>query len=876
MFDRIGRFAARYRIPIIIFWVALTVLITVLAPPLEKVASSSTSDFLPVDAPFTRAYALAARYFPEEDMAGSAVIVVETDEGSVREGPAWDYLVSLTDWLVELDGPAGITGVTSPTQEIPFVTDSLIAPDDQLAIMLVEFEAGVLDEETKDLIEMIREHMDTLEAPGFTTYLTGNSPIFSGYANSALESVDRTLGVTILLVVMMLLLVYRSPVSPLLPLITVAIAYLISRGVIGWLGSNYLTITIYANVMLIVVLFGAGTDYCLFLISRFREEMADDDNTSAATIRTVHHVGETITSSAGTVIVGFVAMAFAEMGLFNTTGPALAIGVVIMLAAGLTLTPALLATLGSRAFWPGKASHRGDSRFYEWLSLRVSDHPVQAILVIVLVLGPLAAYATGQKTTYNMLSDLSTANEARQGFDVIETHMGAGGIQPLTVIVGDLTPDTILAEIDRWTQDMEALDGVQEVRSLSTPIGQSSGILTNITRVSNQFGAAAEALAGTGDGDGAAIALPAEAMTPENVQLALSLLPVVAEYLNAVEAEAPGLAENPAMQGLRSTLGGLPVAALSGGIPEALADLQTHLAALAEAPELEGVYYLPDSLPDSLTTALAGAGDNLGLDANGLIDSFLGRYLSENRDAARFEVVLVGNPYGDNVAGVVHDLRDMLPGGEAAVSGVPVVTTDLRDTMDRDMLRSFSLVLIGIFFVLLVLLRALVSPLYLILTILLSYGATLGITRLFSVLVFGVDALTWWVPFFIFTMLIALGMDYNIFLMGRVKEEAARHGMREGVHRAVAATGPIITSAGLIMAGTFAAMMAGTVTGLKQLGFAVAVGVLLDTFVIRTALVPAIAVLLDRWNWWPSKAPEITESTASTSNQQEARATGDR
>jgi RND superfamily putative drug exporter len=205
-----------------------------------------------------------------------------------------------------------------------------------------------------------------------------------------------------------------------------------------------------------------------------------------------------------------------------------------------------------------------------------------------------------------------------------------------------------------------------------------------------------------------------------------------------------------------------------------------------------------------------------------------------------------------------------------------VITTDLRDTMDRDMVRSFSLVLIGIFFVLLFLLRALISPVYLLLTILLSYGATLGITRLFSALVFGVDALTWWAPFFIFTMLIALGMDYNIFLMGRVKEETARHGIREGVHRAVAATGPIITSAGLIMAGTFAAMMAGTVTGLKQLGFAVAVGVLLDTFVIRTALVPAIVVLLDRWNWWPSKAPVVKVSNVRLENKAKAPASGDR
>jgi len=848
MFESIGRFAARYRWPIITGWIALAALVTLLAPPLEQVSSSNTMDFLPADSPFSRAYSLLTEYFPDQAMAGGAVIVVETPDSSVREGAAWDYIVALTDWLIAQGEPLGITNVTSPAQNIPLLADSLIAADDHLAIIMANFQADILSEETTALLDQIRAHMATLETPGFDVYLTGNSPIFSEYSNSTLESVDRTLGVTIVLVVLLLLLVYRSPVSPLLPLLTVTVAYLISRGIVGWMGASFLTITIYANVMMIVVLFGAGTDYCLFLISRFREEMADDGRVADAAVRTVHRVGETIASSAGTVIVGFVAMIFAEMGLFNTTGPALAVSVVVMLVAGLTLTPALLATLGARAFWPGKASHRADSRLYEWVSRRVSEHPVQAILLIAAILGPLALYATGQQTTYNMLADLPASNEARQGFDALERHMSSGSIQPLTVVLTGLEPDSALAEIDRWTGTLLALDGVADVRSLSAPLGRDSGLLTDITRLGAQFGAAAELLAGAGEGG-----LPADALTPQNMQLALSLLPAVAEYLDAVEARVPALADNADMQGLRETLARLPLAALTGQIDSSLAALQGHLAALAQSPALEGVYYLPEELPAELSAAIAGA----GLDAQGLIDGFLGRYLTADRTAARLEVIPRDNPYGDTVTALVHTLRDIVPNGEAAISGMPVVTTDLRDTMDRDMLRAFSLVLLGILLVLVALLRALVSPVYLILTILFSYGATMGITRLFSMLVFGVDALTWWVPFLMFTMLIALGMDYNIFLMGRVREEAARHGMREGVHRAIAATGPIITSAGLIMAGTFAAMLAGTVTGLKQLGFAVAVGVLLDTFVIRTVLVPAIAVLLDRWNWWPGKAPRV-------------------
>jgi RND superfamily putative drug exporter len=266
---------------------------------------------------------------------------------------------------------------------------------------------------------------------------------------------------------------------------------------------------------------------------------------------------------------------------------------------------------------------------------------------------------------------------------------------------------------------------------------------------------------------------------------------------------------------------------------------------LALAPVFKDKYYLPSALPKDLVDALGGEDPLATLTA---------RYLKPDGTAARFEVIVKGNPYSSEAMDCVVALRALLPGGPAAVGGASVVMTDLRETINRDMLRAFAFVLLGIFAVLVFLLRALVSPIYLILTILFSYSATLGITRLLSTIIFGTAELTWWAPFFMFVMLVALGMDYNIFLMGRVKEEVAQHGVREGVHRAIIATGAIITSAGIIMAGTFSAMMSSVIVGLGQLGLAVSVGVLLDTFVIRTALVPAIVVWLDRWNWWPGRS----------------------
>src|SRR5690606_27741632 len=155
------------------------------------------------------------------------------------------------------------------------------------------------------------------------------------------------------------------------------------------------------------------------------------------------------------------------------------------------------------------------------------------------------------------------------------------------------------------------------------------------------------------------------------------------------------------------------------------------------------------------------------------------------------------------------------------------------------------------------------APLYLIATVGLSYTFTLGVTTLIFRVFFGAeDGLAFVIPVFSFVFLVALGVDYSIFLIGRVKEEVGHRGINDGIHEAVVATGPIITSAGIILAGTFAAMMSGEIAALAELGFSVAVGVLIDTFVVRTMLVPALTLLLGKWAWWPGGVPHAKDDAA--------------
>lgn len=727
MFQAIGRFTDRFRIAIILGWIVLAIAVTALAPNLDEVVSNDQSNFLPEDAPAIVGSELVQQYFPQQAHTGNVVVVFESKDSTPITDPANTAIISeLSEWLVSPEAPQEfIAGVQSPTLN-PEAAGGLISPDQALAMVVVGLKTTDL-EERREVIDAIGEQLEGAPA-NLNTYRTGDASIFMEYNDNITHSVDRTIFITLILVVVILLAIYRSPVSPLIPLGVVTIAFLIARGLVAWLADGTLTISGTATMLLIVVMYGAGTDYCLFLISRFREEMADKIGSRPAAQNTVTHVGESISSSAGTVVVGFMAMSFSQLGLFNSTGIPLAIGVVVSLLAGLTLTPAILSLLGKWAFWPSAVQHQETGAIYRRTSQWVSERPLLTILIIVALMSPWAVYGIMQQQTYDTLTDMPEDSEAVQGFRALETHIGAGQMQPLTALAVFEDGGDLQAQVTDLTAKLSAVDGVAYVRSAIQPFGPG-------------------------------VELPEEVL-----------------------------------QGVGST------------------------------------------------------------------------FLNPDASAARFEVVLADEPYSIAALDTDQRIKDVLE-ANAKISGVDgstAVNADIRDYLKNDQRLTIALVLGGIFIILMVMLRSIVAPMYLIGTILLSYTTTLGITRLASNVIWGTDELTWWVPFFMFVFLVALGIDYSIFLFGRMKEEVRRHGTPEGIHISVQATGSIITSAGIIVAGTFGAMMAGNILGLAQIGFAVSVGILIDTFIVRTVLDPALAVFFRRATWWPGGIDRIDEKDTTT------------
>jgi RND superfamily putative drug exporter len=342
--------------------------------------------------------------------------------------------------------------------------------------------------------------------------------------------------------------------------------------------------------------------------------------------------------------------------------------------------------------------------------------------------------------------------------------------------------------------------------------------------------------------------------------------------------------------GLREAIGGLN--AMDAGlhqIDSGLARLGPGLqdAAIGIAEAIEGITRMVGGL-DQIVPGLerlraglaegatrvraAGFGDaanagNLGL-TPGLVDAIPGLagrlsfFVNSDRSLSRVFVTLQREPYHpQSLAAVEEVLRagrqalngTPLQGRPVLVAGSAAFFNDVAKLSRADLPIIIIAVLLGIFVVLALLLRSIIAPAYLILTVVLSMLATIGLTTLVFQGLLGHPGVAWWLPPFLFVMLVALGADYNIFLMSRIKEEARSRTTVDATAEGLAATGHVITSAGLILAGTFAALMLAPLRSLQQFGFAVSIGILLDTFVVRSLMVPALATLLGRHNWWPSR-----------------------
>jgi uncharacterized membrane protein YdfJ with MMPL/SSD domain len=774
MFSRAVAVVERRAGWVILAWIIAAVVLVIVAPSLNDVGSQDTADFLPGSAPSQRADRILAATFPDDPTREAAIIVAARNGGLRDRDRAW-----LAELVRALDSPvfrADFRRVQSAATD-PNLAPFLRAPDGSAELVIASVTRPPFSSTGTAAIERLRRRMAQATPPGLDVHVTGIGGLAADQAQGIVDSFDRTAIVTVVLVLIILIAIYRAAVTPLIPLVTIGLAFAVSNGVVAFIAQAGLKVSTMVGTFLVVMIFGAGTDYCLFLTSRYREDLADGDPIAATVVRTTKVIGAVIAASAATVIIGFSSMLTAQFGVFKTMGPAIGIAIAVTLLAGLTLTPALLRVAGEKVFWPrdlaGVRASRGEAS-PRWT--RVADtvrrHPQHVLLAGLAALLLPAAGLGWYKQSFDLVRDLPPAADARAGFDTVAAHYPGGTISPVYVLVtadGPILDDARVQSIDTLTDLLRRQPGVAQVRSLTQPAGAP--------------------------------------LTTKNV------------------AALTGGATDPSALGIDPTR----------------TDLTPVLQALASPRGLR------------LTGALLRQYPKL--------TERLGLLLGRDGRTTRLIVELDGNPYDNRALDTIrnigpatrHALKSTaLADARIAIGGPSSFYADIRQISNRDFRLMVAVIVGAIFVVLALLLRSLVAPLYLLATVILSYAATMGITVVVFQGLFGDPGITFWLTPFLFVILVALGADYNIFIMSRIREEAdAGHEIHHAVSLGLSLTGRVITSAGVILAGTFAALLLAPLPNLRQIGFGVTVGILIDTFVVRSLLVPAATMLLGDWAFWP-------------------------
>jgi len=745
VFAAIGRFAVRFRWVVVAAWVTAAVVANLAFPSLSGVARQSNTDSLPAGSPSLQAAGLAT---PFQAVNQSPIPVVVARSSGVMTTAD----IAATGRLA-----ARLARIANVQQ-----VRNLGASRDRQAVLLQVL--ADIDMATpgpaQHLVTGLRDAIQASSLPrDLHAHLAGQVAAQADASQASQRTVSLGLDLSILFIAVLLLVVFRSILAPLLTLAPAVLVTQLAGPVIAEATKAGLRVTSLTEIMLLILTLGAGTDYGLFLVFRVREELRAGRQPRDAVAYALSRVGESITFSAATVIAALLTLLLAVFAQYSTLGAPLAIGIALMLGAGLTLQPALLAIFGRAAFWPSRtASGTGRLGWWGRTASRVVARPAATLVLGLLAFGALAALAISYMPTgFGATPPAPHGSDSAAGNALLAAHFPAASSNPTDVLL-------------RWRTS---------VWNNPPALARAERRLSSLPEFSS--------LVGPLDVNGAAV-------TPGQ--------------LAALHEKFGDPHQLPAL------------APRGAGVP----------AATWAVYRAESQFISPDGRTVLFDAALTGgdAGSNAAL-----------RQVPDISAA---------------VTVVAHDVGATAYG----VAGEAPATYDASQVSDRDLLHIFPVAIIVIGFLLALVMRSLIAPLYLIASVAISYVAALGLSVLLFQHAARAGGLNYFVPFLLFVFLLALGEDYNILVMSRIREEAGRMTVRRAVVRAIESTGSTVTSAGLVLAGTFGTFAlvvarqpgAGVYTSILA---SIAIGVLMDAFAVRTLLVPSTVALLGRWNWWPSR-----------------------
>ena len=982
----LGGFTVRHKVLVIGTWLAVAVVLALLFPQLETVVRQQSVDLIPRDVPSFQTLDRMSAAFGEQGSKTTVFVAMEDPAGLTPA--ARDRYEAM------------VSRLRADTDHVLLVQDLLADPvtatqavsQDGKAWYLPVGVAGTLGDPTAaESVQAVRALAAEAFADSSTTVrVTGPPATFSDQIGLAEHDLVLISIATAGLIALILLIVYRSVFTALLPLLVIGVSLAVGRGVLSALGEMGMPVSQFTVAFMTAILLGAGTDYTVFLISRYHEQRRAQVAPEQAAIYATASIGRVILASAATVAFAFLAMVFARLSVFAALGPACAIAVLFGFLATVTLLPPVLALAAKRGIGDPKPDRT--RRYWNSVAVAVVRRPVTLLTISLAVLLALSAVAVTINISYDDRKGQPADTASNQGYQLLDRHFRKDVVFTEFLVVEnptDMRTGKGLADLDEMASRVAQIPGVTKVSGVTRPTGERldqaklawqnqqigdkmadavadgnarkadlakltngadqlaaglaqldttlrtalaplSGILSQAQSAGTQmqqFLPLLQQLSATAPAvDQAIQAGPGLRPWADQAAHAIAILDPLVGALNT----APWCATTPQCAQIRdqvqvlvtlrnsgffnqvADLGDRYNPATGATVAETLADIRNAVTAMDKAfgalgdpADLAGNI---GRLQDGISQLASGA-QALATGVHTLVDSNLemlsgmsqiatqlqnsarasadsdsssGFYLPpntfENRQfadvakqflspdgkTARFAIESSHDPYSVDAMNLAHTITDVadaarpntsLAHATVSVAGFPAVNSDIARLLWADFaqLAIATIVIVGLILVLL--LRALLAPIYLLGTVVLNYLASLGIGVLVFQYLLGHE-IAWPVPLLAFIILVAVGADYNMLLVSRLREESGTN-IRVGVLRTVANTGSVITSAGVIFAASMFGLMFGSIAIMIQAGFIVGCGLLLDTFLVRTLTVPAIATLLREASWWPqpNRAP---------------------
>lgn len=849
IFDKVADGIIRHHKAILAIWVAILICAVPLALKAGDVMKYDTNDMAGEDSESVQGMIQISEHFPSDssssDVSSIPILVLKYDD-QAGLSEATDLVNTLNSNASSYTTDDGVSKLNMLLPTGPFVTTSATSETGPGILMvgvmynpsLTTGEEPVLSviDDTPELRNFIDQY--TGES-SIEVYLTGTPAISYDTQTGAMSDIQKIDPFTILLILVLVGLFFRSFITSATPPITIGVAFVVVMALIAIIG-NVLDIFFITEIMLLVSMMGAGCDYCIFIIARYKEELKSGREHMDALHESVKWAGESITVSGASVIIGFGAMSICSFSMVSTMGLCLALGIIVALLAALTLIPSILALVGDRIFWPStkkkiesknldeKGWHARCGRighaYFERSSRFSIKHAKAITLVAILVSVPAAYVALSSETSYDMIGAMQNGDSG-EGMDLIGEYADEGMLMPNYVVIQYGEPLAIVVKDPTsganalvWQPSWTNPDGVySQLKALGESIVEKDGGAdSNIGDVVIPF-MWDEAVRSARDA-GATTSADVISWIERNSSAEMSqifnmVLPVLIQQIEAEEVakdvppeQAREMAEN---------------AVVETGQP--IIDYQINIncgtigGEFADSEDMTGsVNYVRLSVPTNDASMAPRSMESIGA-----ISSAVDEYAGAN--------AIVVDTWITGTAAVMYEVSEVISGEFNNIEVIVVV-----------------LIMILLFFVM----KSYTIPIRSVLTILMSICWTLAMTHLVFVNILGGEVM-WLVPLILLVICLGLGMDYDILLTTRIKENVRSKGMTndEAIHQAVLHTGSVITICGLIMGGAFGTLMLSSMEMLQEFGFALCFAILVDALLVRTYIVPAVMHLLGDWNW---------------------------